>query len=121
MEANDDDTLFVTPDVDVNAVKSSLEASALAAPLYGKLNLFDQMILYTDIYFGLGLARVDTEQGVKSAITFAGGQRFYFSESFSVRVDIRNRRLQETRGGKDEERNSLAVDIGASYLFGSLD
>ena len=107
----------VTPDPDVNAIHGMRDIAAVAAPFYGKLNLFDQMIVYTDVYLTAGMSRVDTDQGAKDAIIIGGGQRLYLYDSFSLRFDFRNRMFDEMRAEEKHRRNSWAVDIGASYLF----
>lgn len=107
----------VSPDPDVNAIHGMRDIAAVAAPFYGKLNLFDKMIVYTDVYLTAGMSRVETDQGQKDAIIVGGGQRLYLYDSFSVRFDFRNRMFNETRAEANHRRNSWAVDIGASYLF----
>jgi outer membrane beta-barrel protein len=108
---------IVSPDPEVNAIHSMRDFTAVAAPFYGKLNLFDQMIVYTDLYLTAGLSALDTDQGPKSALVFGGGQRLYMYESFSVRLDFRNRVFKEVRAETERQRNSWSVDFGASYLF----
>lgn len=108
---------IVSPDPDVNAVHGMRDLAAVAAPFYGKLNLFDKMIVYTDVYLTAGLSKVETDQGQKTAILLGAGQRLYLYDSFSVRFDFRNRMFNETRAEANHRRNSWAVDVGASYLF----
>lgn len=107
----------VTPDPDVNAIRGMRDIAAVAAPFYGKLNLFDKMIVYTDVYLTAGMSRIETDQGQKDAMIIGGGQRLYLYDSFSLRLDFRNRIFDETRAEMKHRRNSWAVDIGASYLF----
>ena len=108
---------IVTPDPDVNAIHAMRDIAAVAAPFYGKLNLFDQMIVYTDVYLTIGISKVETDQGQKNAFLIGAGERLYLYESFSVRIDFRNRIFDETRAEVKHRRNSWAVDVGASYLF----
>jgi outer membrane beta-barrel protein len=112
-----DPNKLVTADAEVNPISSMNDYVMIAAPLYGKVNIFDFALVYVDLYGSIGISRVGTEQGVKNAIALGGGQRFYFAESWSARLDFRNRTYTEVRGGKDSRRNAWTVDFGVSYLF----
>jgi outer membrane beta-barrel protein len=68
----------------------------VTSPIYGKINLFDSLILYSDLTMSAGFARVDTTQGEKWGFTPGIGQRFYFSRSFSFRIDVTDIYLKET-------------------------
>ena len=108
---------IVSPDPEVNPIYGVQDYSLIVAPFYGKLNLMNQMILYSDLYFTAGMARVDTEQGMKSSATFGVGQRFYFLKSLSVRVDFKDRIFKEQRAGEETTKHAYSVDFGASYFF----
>lgn len=108
---------LVSPDPETNALRSSLDFAFVGAPFYGKLNLIDQFIVYTDLYGQAGMARVDTDQGPKTAIIIGGGERFYVGKSWSLRVDFKNRIFNESRAGQNTRRNSYGIDVGASYFF----
>lgn len=108
---------LVSPDPEVNPVRSVQDFNAVVAPFYGKLNLFNKLIVYSDLYLTSGIARVDTAQGMKNAFSFGAGQRFYMEDNFSVRVDFRDRIYTETRAGKDSRKNAISFDLGASYFF----
>jgi outer membrane beta-barrel protein len=108
---------IVSPDPEVNAIHSMTDANATAAPFYGKLNLLNKWIVYTDVYFTGGYSRVATDQGAKNGVNFGGGQRFYVGQSWSFRVDFRDRVFKETRAGEPNRKNSYSWDLGASYFF----
>lgn len=108
---------LVTPDVEVNPIAKMTDFTLVASPFYGKLNLLNLYILYTDVYVTGGLSRVDTDQGMLNAITMSGGQRFYFLDSVSVRLDFRNRSYTEKRLGTDSRKNVLSFEFGLSYFF----
>jgi outer membrane beta-barrel protein len=112
-----DPNKLVTADAEVNPVKSMQDFVFIGAPLYGKVNVLDWTIVYIDLYGSLGISRVDTEQGIKSALAVGGGQRFYFAEKWSARLDFRNRSYKETRSGSEAQRNAWTIDAGVSYLF----
>jgi outer membrane beta-barrel protein len=112
-----DPNKLVTADAEVNPISSMNDFVMIAAPLYGKVNIFDLALVYIDIYGSLGISRVGTEQGTKNAIAIGGGQRFYFADNWSARLDFRDRTYTETRGGQNSKRNAWTVDLGVSYLF----
>ena len=108
---------FVTPDPEVNAVYGMADVNVVAAPFYGKLNLADTLIVYTDLYLTAGLAAVDTDQGKKASITVGGGERFYVGRGLSLRIDLKDRIYDEKRAGQETIKHSVSVDVGASYFF----
>lgn len=107
----------VTADAEVNPIKQIQDFVAVAAPLYGKVNLLDLALIYVDIYGVFGVSRVNTEQGVKTAITAGAGQRFYWGDRWSLRLDFRNRSFTETRAGLESRKNAWSSDVSVSYLF----
>ena len=113
----EDQLTVVRPDSEVNPVDGMIDINAVAAPFYGKLNVMNKLIIYTDIYVTAGMATVDTSQGSKSALTIGAGERFYIGKSWSIRIDFKDRIFTETRAGEDSARNLLSVDFGASYFF----
>ncbi len=113
----DDTTMLVSPDPEVNPIRGIQEISAIGAPFYGKLSLLDWTIIYTDIYGSLGMAKVKTDQGSKSAITFGGGLRTYWASRWSTRLDFRNRSYTETRANQSTRKNAWSVDFGLSVLM----
>lgn len=107
----------VSPDPEVNPIHSIMDYDVVFAPFYGKLNLLDHYIVYSDLYLTGGYSRVDTSQGVLNSLTIGFGERFYFYESLSFRIDFRDRIYTEQRNGKDSRKNSLSIDLGVSYFF----
>jgi len=112
-----DPNKIVTPDPEINAVHRMIDFNLVAAPFYGKLNFLDWLILYTDIYFTFGGSKVSTDQGEKNAVLFGIGERFYIGESWSLRVDVRDRVFKETRAFETSTRNLWSVDFGLSFFF----
>lgn len=115
--ANSGEETIVSPDPEVNAIHSMTDANAIAAPFYGKLNLLNKWIIYTDVYFAGGYSRLETDQGVKNGMNIGGGQRFYVGQSWSFRLDFRDRMFKESRAGELARKNSYSWDLGASYFF----
>jgi len=107
----------VRPDPETNPIAGVIDINAIVAPFYGKLNLFDRIIIYSDLYVTSGLAQVETSQGSKTALTLGAGQRFYLQQNFSLRVDVRDRIYDEQRAGRSTRKHALSVDFGASYFF----
>ena len=110
-------TTVVSPDPEVNAIHQITDFSAVAAPLYGKINILNKWIIYTDLYGTGGVSRIVTDQGPKLGETVGAGERFYLGKAWSVRVDFKDRIFNEERAGAQSRRNSKAVDFGASYFF----
>jgi outer membrane beta-barrel protein len=108
---------IVHPDPEVNSIYQVQDVTAVVTPFYGKMNLFDAFIVYSDVYFLLGRAQLITDQGGRGALTVGGGQRFYLAKSFSLRLDIRNRTFTEIRAGEESQRNTLSFDVGASVFI----
>lgn len=113
----DDPDSVVSPETETNPIKSVTDINAVFAPFYGKLNLFNETIIYSDLYVTLGAARVETAQGDLSSITYGLGQRFYALDVLSFRVDFRDRLYKELRNGKTSQRHALSIDLGVSYFF----
>jgi outer membrane beta-barrel protein len=99
------------------------QIQAVTAPIYGKINLLDALILYSDLTLSAGMAQVQTTQGTKWAFTPAIGQRFYFSKSFSLRVDVTDIYLKEAheyQGKKRENwRHNWMAQAGLSVFLNS--
>jgi outer membrane beta-barrel protein len=95
----------------------------VTAPVYGKINLFDWAILYSDLTFSAGAAFLRTSQGSKLAFTPSFGQRFYFSKSFSLRLDATDIFLRDavTKGIVTAEnwRHNWFAQIGISTFLNS--
>lgn len=109
--------IVVSPDPEINAVHGITDIHGVIAPFYGKLNLMNKMIVYTDLYLSGGMATVDTDQGSKSALTLGIGERFYVGKAWSFRVDVTDRTYTEIRAGQESRKNGFSVDFGASYFF----
>ena len=108
---------IVSPDVEVNQIYDSMDVNCIVAPFYGKLNLFDTLIIYSDLYLTAGLTKLGTEQGSKTAISIGAGQRFYWEKALSFRIDFRNRNFDEKKSGEKYNRDTQSIDIGVSYFF----
>jgi outer membrane beta-barrel protein len=104
-------------DPEVNAIHKVLDTNLTYAPFYGKLNLIDSFIIYSDLYFTGGLSKVTTDQGDLNAFSIGAGQRFYLFKALSLRIDFRDRIYTEKKAGKDNQRNAYSVDFGVSYFF----
>jgi outer membrane beta-barrel protein len=115
-DANGED-ITVSPDPEVNAIHSMTDFNAIAAPFYGKLNLMNKAIIYTDLYVTGGISRVETDQGDLNAMSVGVGERFYIGKAWSVRLDFRDRIFTETRAGEATRKNCYGTDLGASYFF----
>lgn len=108
----------VLADAAPNPVRSMADVNVVFAPFYGKLNLVDLLIVYTDFYFTGGVSSVDTYmQGPKSAILLGAGQKFYMLKAWAFRLDFRDRIYTEDREGEKITKHTYHVDFGVSYYF----
>lgn len=107
----------ISPDPEVNSVHGMIDGNIIFAPFYGKMNLMNYLIVYSDVYFTTGVTKVDTDQGDITGVSFGAGQRFYWERSISMRVDFRDRIYTETRAGKDSRKHTYTIDFGLSYFF----
>ena len=87
------------------------------APFYGKLNLIDKIIIYSDLYLSAGVSQVSTDQGNLSSLSWAAGQRFYWKKNISFRIELKDRIYQETRNNEDTTKHAYSVDFGMSYFL----
>jgi outer membrane beta-barrel protein len=108
---------MVTPDPEVNAIHSVTDFTLEAAPFYGKLDVLNKWIIYTDLYATAGMTHLETDQGSKAGEIVGLGERFYIGKSWSVRFDFVDRIFTETRAGEDSRRNSKNVNFSTGYFF----
>lgn len=114
-------------------LKLAHSLSLTLAPVYGKVNLLDLAIIYSDINFSAGAAYLKIDQYKPAALSFARaskvapllgvGQRFYFGKSFSARIDASDYIYLEERENlgqvKKGTRHAWTVTVGLSaFLFG---
>jgi outer membrane beta-barrel protein len=99
------------------------QLQVVTAPVYGKINLFDWAILYSDLTFSAGFGRLQTSQGNKWAFTPSFGQRFYFSKSFILRMDATDVFLRDVvKNGvfsSENWRHNWIAQIGVSAFLNS--
>lgn len=97
------------------------------APIYGKVNLLDWSIVYSDIYLMAGYGLLawqrpsDGENGTNNSAQFGIGQRFYFAKSFNVRFDAIDHLFYEERENLGQKSTSLrhawSVTVGFSAFL----
>ncbi len=91
------------------------------APFYGKVDLMDLAILYSDIYFTAGASQLETSQGDKTALIFGVGQRFFFFKRFGIKIaatDMNYKEKRQYEGIEDEvTRNTWLITAGASLFL----
>lgn len=115
--ADGKDETIKTLDPEVNPIHQVFDANVIGAPFYGKLNFLDKFIVYSDLYVLAGIAKVNTDQGNLNAFSMGAGQRFYFLNNSSFRVEFRDRTYVEQRSGQETRKHALCLDFGASYFL----
>ena len=102
-------------------LESVTSLTANFVPVYGKINLLDWNIIYSDLYVNGGVGLVKTSQGNKNALVVGVGQRFYFAKSFNVRVDATDHIFRETRDNlgqlKQSWHHGWTVTVGISAFL----
>lgn len=102
-------------------LKQQHSFTATLAPIYGKVNLFDFLILYSDIYFSAGFGILETSQGSKNPLILGVGQRFYFAKRFNIRIDAWDNIFEQVRNNLGIETKSTkhewTVAFGASVFL----
>ena len=114
---NDNEIITVSPEPEVNPIRSMTDFYGVMAPFYGKLNLLNKWIVYTDMCLTAGLSMLETDQGDKTGMILGIGERFYVGQALSFRIDFRDRIFSEERAGNKARRNSYSIDFGTSYFF----
>lgn len=108
---------LVEADVEINAIHNTSEISIISTPFYGKINLLDTAIVYTDVYLLAGLLKVGTDQGTKMGLTGAIGQRVYFTEHLLSFFEIRDRIYKEIRNEIGTTRHTLVLSVGVGFFL----
>lgn len=100
--------------------------SAVFKPLYGKLALTNKWIVHMEVFLCAGAAvggfqnaRAEAAsafktEAVRAGLDAGGGLRFYVSDRFSVRLDVRDYTFFKTGGTYDE----LFIGLAGSVTFG---
>lgn len=81
--------------VNNNHPKSYIGAEVTYSPLYGKLSLLGEAIIYFDIFVIGGLGRTDTEAGSYITPTLGIGQQVYLTQNIGLKLDYRTQYYKE--------------------------
>ena len=113
---------------DVVKIKNGWSFEGVISPFYGKINFFDQLIIYSDINFSLGVGKlqidreyaqeidgtkIDHLKDSKLSFNLGIGERFYIKQFMSIRVNLKDRIFDN---GK-KTQHSIGCDFGLSYFF----
>ena len=112
-----DEEKTVHPDPEVNPIYSVTDIQAAFIPFYGKLNILDFAIIYSDFHLVGGLSSLETGQGRIQGYAFGMGQRFYLTKAFALRLDLHDRIFTEQRARGNVTRQSISLDLGVNYFF----
>ena len=109
-------------------IKSGWSIEGVAAPFYGKINIANTLIVYSDIHLSLGVGqlkidkefsnaedgtKIDHKKESKMSLNVGIGERFYIKQFMSVRIDVKDRIFDN---GK-KTQHSIASSFGLSYFF----
>ena len=130
LDALRDQSSGSSKDANINPQRSYYGAEGLWSVMYGKLSFVGRKIIYYDMHVSAGGGMVDTDNGKYPAATVGLGQRFYVSQSTSIRLDYRLMIYQEhivekqitSRMGEDYGPRTNwghTITLGVDFLFGS--
>lgn len=107
----------ITPDTDDLNFYGSVVAGW--SPIYGKLSFLDKKIIYFDTSFYAGGGASDaTVSGLSPHATVGIAQRFVFSKSVALRLDLKdNLILRDDTGVDSALRHVIFVGMGLSFFF----
>ncbi len=109
-------------------IESGWSIEGVASPFYGKINIANKLIVYSDIHLSLGIGqlrvdkefansedgtKIDHEKGSKWSFNLGIGERFYIKKFMSIRIDVKDRIFDN---GK-KTQHSIASSLGLSYFF----
>ncbi len=124
-------TTCTHPEPAFTRLNRAISLTGTFAPIYGKINLLDWVILYSDIYVNAGVSSLNVQQEPailgsqkknKVSPIWSVGQRFYFAKSFNIRVDAEDHVFNEervTRAGdkKSSWKHAWTVSVGFSAFM----
>ena len=101
-----------------------VETNYVLKPIYGKLSLFNRLLIYNELFFNAGLA-VAVYRGQEFLFlpgpSVGAGIRFFVWDWFSVRFDLRDYVLFNSVPFVDPQstvENVLSLNAGISFNFG---
>lgn len=71
-------------------VKWFLGSDVVVSPFYGKVALFNALVVHLQLYLLLGGDAVSLNGNVKGGLNLGGGIRFFLSQYFSLKVEAQN-------------------------------
>jgi outer membrane beta-barrel protein len=86
------------------------------SPIYFKGALLNSQLIYGEFYGEIGGGAFWTNDGVRGAPNLGLGGRLYLSRAFSLRLEVRDSLLIETK-----PVNVLDINFGVSLNFGAND
>lgn len=98
------------------------QSNLVIKPIYGKYALFNRALIYTELYFVLGAAVGYYSDGsFRPAPDYGAGLRFFVTDWFSVRTDVRHFIFFNGIPFADPNStidNVVHLSVGASFNFG---
>ncbi len=88
----------------------TVDTNLMIKPLYGKLALWNSLVIYSEGYFLVGVGTQDYQNGWKPAFDVGMGLRVYLNNKFSLRLEVRDY-VAFVPG----VNNTLYFGVGVSY------
>jgi outer membrane beta-barrel protein len=102
---------------DIRKPEYIFTSNLLWIPMYGKYSLLESRFIYYDTYFLIGPGIVNLNKKIKPAINIGVGQKYYISQSWLTRVDLKAFYYEDTIYGKTGIRDKIVLSVGMSYVF----
>jgi len=102
---------------DIRKPEYIITSNLLWIPMYGKYSLLESRFIYYDTYFLIGPGIVNLNKKIKPTVNIGVGQKYYISQSWLTRVDLKIFYYEDTIYGKKGIRDKIVLSVGMSYVF----
>ncbi len=102
---------------DVDQPESGYEVMGHFAPIYGKINLFNQAVLQFDLY-GIGsYGNIQLNSGETNTFSVGAGFGLWISQHLTTRLEIRQRFYEAQRLGSATQIETTSAGFSLGYIL----
>jgi outer membrane beta-barrel protein len=106
----------IAPSFDRANLQYLVGTHVLLTPLYGKLAVLDDDVIYADLHFGAGGGLAHYADGFRPQLSVGPGVRLFFGSIVSMRLDVAGHVVPNAPGGTDF---LVGVNLSVSTNFGT--
>jgi len=106
----------IAPSIERADLQYLIGTHVLLTPLYGKLAVLDDDVIYADLHFGAGGGLAHYADGFRPQFSVGPGVRLFFGSVVSVRLDVSGYIVPNAPGGTDL---MIGVNLSFSSNFGT--